>query len=150
MCPSKVPETAAGMQPAGIAGKISIREATRPSGGQCYTRCLCGTLHTHPLPRSTDPLRGNAKQRKDALIPGKAQPSPSLPPNCPGALASCPKPGYPLAEPHAWEDDASANARDRPAFVYRLLAMALRTPRPPPARSKLQERKLHKPEDLME
>lgn len=150
VCPCKMPEIEAGMQPAGITEKISIREPARPSGGQRYTQCPRGTLHTHPLPSSPDPLCGNAKQRKDALIPGKAQSSPSLQPNCPGALASCPKLGYPLAEPHAWEDDACANVRDRAAFVYRLLAMALRTPHPPPARSELQERKLHKPEGLME
>lgn len=50
----------------------------------------------------------------------------------------------------AWEEDACANVRDRAAFVYRLLAMVLCTPHPPPARSELQERKLHKPEGLME
>lgn len=150
VCPCKVPKTEAGMQPAGITTKISVREPARPSGGQQYTQCPRGSLHTHPLPGSTDSPHGNAKHRKDALVPGKAQPSPSLKPNCPGALASCPKPGYPSSEPHAWEDDACANVRDRAAFVYRLLAMALRTPHPPPARSKLQERKLHKPEGLME
>lgn len=105
---------------------------------------------THCQAAQSDSPHGNAKRRKDALIPGKAQPSPRLQPNCPGALASRPKPGYPLAEPHAWEDDACANVRDRAAFVYRLLAMALHTPHPPPARSELQERKLHKPEGLME
>lgn len=61
-----------------------------------------------------------------------------------------PNPGDPLTEPLAWEDDAGASVRDRAAFVYRPLAMALRTPHPPAARSELQERKLHEPEGLME
>lgn len=96
LSPQTVPETKAGMQPAGITGKIISREAARPSGGRCCTHCPRGTLHTHPVPKHRFP----AKRRKDALISGKPQPSPSLQPNCPGALASRPKPGYPLAEPH--------------------------------------------------
>lgn len=150
LCPYKLAETEAAMQPDGIRGKIITRQTAASQGGQHHTRCPCGTLLTHCQAAQTDSPHGNAKQRKDAPSPGQAQPSPSLQPNCPGALASRPKPGDPLAEPCVWEDDACASVRDRAAFVYRPLAMALRTPHPPPARSKLQERKLHEPEGLME
>lgn len=100
-----------------LVEKISTREPTASRGGQCYTVCPHGTLHAHCQAAQTDSLHGNAKRRKDALSPGKAQPCPSLQPNCPGALASRPKQGDPLAEPHIWEEDACASIRDRAAFV---------------------------------
>jgi len=150
LCPCKLAVTEAAMQPADIRGKISTREAALSQGGQHYTQCPHGTSQTHCQAAQTDSPRGNAKRRKDAPRPGKPQASHSLQPNCPGALGFRPKPGDPLAQPCAWEDDACTSVRDRAAFVYRPLAMALRTLHPPPARSELQERKLHEPEGLME
>lgn len=117
LCPCKLAETEAAMQPAGIRGKTSTGEPAASRGGQHHTQRPGGGIRI-PAAKQHGQIHRLAMPSGGRMLPAHRRHNQALVCSQTAQVLwlLAPKPGDPLAEPWAWEDGACASIKRQGCF----------------------------------